>query len=38
MKAKPGYSARALLMFRDEAVGAERAITGQYKDNESKVY
>jgi len=25
-----------LLMFRDEAVGAERAITGQYKDNESK--
>lgn len=25
MKAKPGYSARALLMFRDEAVGAERA-------------
>ena len=33
MKAKPGYSARALLMFRDEA---ERAITGQYKDNESK--
>ena len=36
MKAKPGYSARALLMFRDEAVGAERAITGQYKDKESK--
>lgn len=28
MKAKPGYSARALFMFRDEAVGAERAITG----------
>ena len=24
MKAKPGYSARALLMFRDEAVGADR--------------